>query len=177
MLRISCVVLSSLTLLNVNQPLGPQFTKPTPKPKPALKASAFSMYFLLVAILHLILCSCCLYDLYDQSAFFHCLLANLCPFQCLLCLFYRHHSESINLYILRICLLQKDTFQFQIFVELLFLLQSFQPWTWFADNTMVSRFSSSEILYSGPSYVKLAARFVLCGHNTMYRGDLISLRS
>lgn len=36
--------------------------QPLSKPKQALQASAFSTYFLLEAMLHLILCSCCLYD-------------------------------------------------------------------------------------------------------------------
>lgn len=42
--------------------------QPRSKPKPALQASAFSAYFLLEAMLHLILCSCCL-DLHSVSLF------------------------------------------------------------------------------------------------------------
>lgn len=53
------------------------------KPKPALQASAFPVYFSLEATLHLILCV--------PAAFFHCLLANLYPFQ------YRYVSNLIDM--------------------------------------------------------------------------------
>lgn len=76
--------------------------QPLSKPKPALQASAFFTYFLLEAILYLILCSCCLTI---QSASFHCLLANLYPFQCL-CLF--DVMDIIHDYVMNVCF--KDLF-------------------------------------------------------------------
>lgn len=68
------------------------------KPKPALQASAFSTYCLLEAMLHLILCSCCLYD-HSVSLFSS---SQSLPIPVSLSLgLYRHHSEYM--FVLRIC--------------------------------------------------------------------------
>lgn len=89
--------------------------QPRSKPKPALQASAFSAYFLLEAMLHLILCSCCL-DLHSVSLFS---MSSRQSLPVSLRLFDVLDYTCVGFFFLRIWLPQRDKFQLQIFVQLL----------------------------------------------------------